>query len=217
MADATVGDGECWARALAGDRSGLAELYDRHATAIYNHCYQRLASRADAEDVTAEVFIVALRTGEQVYPHPQAGLRPWLLAVANNLLRRHSRARAVVGRAYRRLRLERDELPDIAELVAERSADTYYLTILIDVLSALPVADQELIQLCVLQGISPGAVAEITGSRPATVRSRLSRALSRARRELARHEKFRSGPGNRSRPDAALTATTTRPHLEGDN
>jgi RNA polymerase sigma-70 factor (ECF subfamily) len=217
MAHAAVSDGECWARALAGDRSGIAELYDRHATAIYNHCYQRLASRTEAEDVTAEVFIVALRTGEQVDPHPEAGLRPWLLGVANNLLRRHSRARAVLGRAYRRLRLERDELPDIAERIADQSADAYYLTELIDVLSALSVADQELIQLCVLQGISPAVVADITGRAPATVRSRLSRALARARRELHRREKLPSEPGDRSGPDAALTVTTTHPFLDGES
>jgi RNA polymerase sigma-70 factor (ECF subfamily) len=210
-----VAEDDCWARALAGDGSGLAALYDRHATAIYNHCYQRLGSRADAEDITAEVFIVALRTGQGVSPHPDAGLRPWLLAVANNLLRRHARGRAVAGRAYRRLRLEREELPDIADSVADTSADTYYLAILGRVLSALPVADRELIQLCVLQGIAPSVVAEITGTRPATVRSRLSRALARARRAVEQDEK--SLPARSDYSPSSVLIPTVHSDLERGN
>jgi RNA polymerase sigma-70 factor (ECF subfamily) len=183
-------------------------LYDRHATAVYNHCYQRLARRADAEDLTAEVFIVALRTGQHAHLDPDAGLRPWLLTVANNLLRRHARALAVAGRAHRRLRLEREELPDIAESVADASADAYYLAILRKVLSALPVKDRELIQLCVLQGIAPSVVAEVTGARAATVRSRLSRALTRARRALEKHERSLADRPPPSSPSAFPLRTT---------
>ena len=166
----------------------MAQLYDRHATAVYNHCFQRLGSRADAEDITAEVFIVALQSGSQVTPHPEAGLRPWLLAVSNNLLRRHVRRRAIAARADLRMRAEVRDLPDIAELVVDASTDLHYLHILHAILLDLPVADRELIQLCILQGIPPNAVAEVTGSRPGTVRSRLSRALHRARRALDRYE-----------------------------
>ena len=76
MAYVVGDDGDSWARAVAGDRGGLAQLYDRHATAIFNHCYQRLVSRADAEDITAEVFIVALKSGARLHVDPDAGLRP---------------------------------------------------------------------------------------------------------------------------------------------
>ncbi len=176
----------------------MAGLYDRHAAAVYNHCFQRLGSRADAEDITAEVFIVALQSGAKVTPHPAAGLRPWLLAVANNLLRRHVRRRAVAARVDLRLRTELRDVPDIAELVVDASADLHYLHILHAILRDLPVADRELIQLCVIQGISPGVVAEVTGSRPGTVRSRLSRALHRARRALDRYERTPPEPADRN-------------------
>ena len=210
MAYQAADDGDCWSQALAGDRSGLA-VFAATGTPppSTTTATQRLGDQADrSKTSTAEVFIVALRTGHRVQPHPDAGLRPWLLAVANNLLRRHARARAVAGRAYRRLRLEREELPDIAESVAETSADAYYLAILRDVLSALPVSDRELIQLCVLQGIAPGVVADITGIRPATVRSRLSRALARARRAVERDEKSLAGSSDSHPPSPALIPTT---------
>ncbi len=197
-------DGDSWSRALAGDPAGVAQLYDRHATAIFNHCFQRLVSRADAEDITAEVFIVALSSGAELRLDPDAGLRPWLLAVANNLLRRQARSRAAAGRASRRLQAELGDVPDIADRVVDESMNLYYLRIIRGILSELPVADRDLIQLCLVQGIPPGVVAELTGARPGTVRSRLSRALARARRALDRHE---NAPPRGSFPDSAMVAT----------
>jgi len=194
----------------------MAGLYDRHATAVFNHCLQRLGSRADAEDITAEVFIVALQSGSGVVPHPAAGLRPWLLAVANNLLRRHVRRRAVAARVDLRLRAEARDVPDIAEHVVDASADLHYLHIVHAILLELPIADRELIQLCVLQGISPSAVAEVTGSRPGTVRSRLSRALRRARQALARYESNPPQPADSNRPlMASAGPATNQPIFEG--
>ena len=144
-------------------------------------------------------------------PQPDGGLRPWLLAVANNLLRRHARARAVAGRARGRLRLERQEVPDIADSVADAHADAYYLAILGEVLSALPVADRELIQLCVLQGIAPGCgrrhhrqaprhgpVPAVPGTRPGQARGG---AMTRGH--------SRPGPGRRRRPSASRRIPST--------
>ena len=106
------------------------------------------------------------------------------------------------------MQAELRELPDIADRVVDRAADLYYLRIVRDVLSELPVADRELIQWCVVQGVSPGVVAQITGTAPGTVRSRLSRALGRARRTLARHDLPPRRPTNRLSPMATgVTAT----------
>lgn len=41
---------------LAGESSAYAELYRRHADRVFTHCFRRTANRADAEDLTAEVF-----------------------------------------------------------------------------------------------------------------------------------------------------------------
>ncbi len=214
MANVRGDDGDCWVRALAGDASGLAELYDRHATSIFNHCLQRLASRADAEDITTEVFIVALKSEAQLHPHPEAGLRPWLLAVANNLLRQQARTLATSRRASRWLQRELHDLPDIADGVVERSTELHHLRIIRAILSELPVADQELIQLCVVQGIAPSVVAEITGTRAGTVRSRLSRALGRARSALTRYQDLSPTNNASSWPMATTGATITSLEFE---
>ena len=77
------------------------------------------------------------------------------------------------------------DVPDIAEHAANVAEDDYYVALLATVLQKLSADDQDIIQLCVLQGLPSTVVARITGTRPGTVRSRLSRALSRARRHLA--------------------------------
>jgi RNA polymerase sigma-70 factor (ECF subfamily) len=176
-------DSQVWSEVLAGDRDALGVLYERHATAVFNHCFQRLLSRTDSEDLTIEVFLTALRAGDHVRPHAEGGMRPWLLGVANTLLRRHRSATARFYRLSLALPFGRDE-PDIAELVAEADADRYHLTVLAAVLGGLSPGDQDIIQLCVLQGIPPAVVAGFTGRRAGTVRSQLSRALERARRQL---------------------------------
>jgi RNA polymerase sigma-70 factor (ECF subfamily) len=181
-------DSQLWSRTQAGDPQALALLYERHATAIFSHCYQRLLSRSDAEDLTAEVFLVALRSTRQVDVPSKAGARPWLLGIANNLLRRHGQAMVSAGRLARAVAAIRLEADDPADAVIADDEDRYHLTVLAAVLSRLPAADREVIQLCVLQGLSPAQVAPLVGARPGTVRSRLSRALDRARRQLTNIE-----------------------------
>ncbi len=185
MMAASPSDDELWNKVLAGDPGALTLLYERHAPAIFNHCYQRLLSRSDAEDITAEVFSTALAARGPVTVFPDAGLRPWLFGVANNLLRRYHSARSASDRLARRLAGRYADVPDIAEECAEQSEDRHYVALLNGILRKLAPDDQDVIQLCVLQGLPPTVVAGITGSRPGTVRSRLSRALSRARRHLA--------------------------------
>ena len=48
------------ARALAGDRVAEAQLYRRHARVIANVAARLLGSRADAEDIVQETFVIAL-------------------------------------------------------------------------------------------------------------------------------------------------------------
>ena len=194
-----------WSQTQAGHPGALTLLYERHASAVFNHCYQRVLSRSDAEDLTAEVFLAALQTGSRVQVFPDVGILPWLLGVANNLLRRHRVAQMSASRLRDALAAHRADVPDVADALVAAAADRYHLTLLAAVLSGLPAQDRDIIQLCVLQGLSPGVVAELTGRRPGTVRSRLSRALSRARRQLTQLEAAGSAA---EMPAATATATT---------
>lgn len=170
-----------WAKAAAGDGAVFARFYDRHANRVFSHCYRRLGSRQDAEDLVAEVFALAWRHRDRVTPHGDADILPWLLTTANNLLRHHHRS---VARA--RLMLEsvpRDRsIPDFSDDVVDQAARRQELALIADVLDQLSRPEREIIVLCVLDGVHPTDLAAATGEPPGSVRSRLSRALARARR-----------------------------------
>lgn len=173
--------GDLWARAAAGDGAAFAQFYQRHADRVFTHCYRRLGSRHDAEDLVAEIFAIAWRRRGRIIPHDEADILPWLLTTANNLLRHHHRSAV---RARRLLRnIPRDEpTPDISVDVVEQAATEQAMRTISVALDGLRRRDREIIELCVIQGMTPVAVATITGEPPGTVRARLSRALARARR-----------------------------------
>lgn len=69
--------------AVQGDRDAFGQLYDRYADRVYRHVYFKVGSQADAEDLTAQVWMNALRA---IGRYRQMG-RPfivWLLSIANN-------------------------------------------------------------------------------------------------------------------------------------
>lgn len=172
---------ELWAEAAAGDGAVFAQFYQRHADRVFSHCYRRLGSREDAEDLVAEVFAATWRHRGRVMPHDEVDILPWLLTTANNLLRHHHRS---VTRARRLLQaVPRDELiPDFSDDIVEQDANDRTMRTITVVLDLLRAADREIIGLCVLDGLRPADLAATTGEPAGTVRARLSRALTRARR-----------------------------------
>jgi RNA polymerase sigma-70 factor, ECF subfamily len=74
---------------LRGDRAAFETVVLQHQSAVYAYLRARLLSAADAEDLTQEVFLrfylarMRFDTGQLI--------RPWLLGIARNLLREHTR------------------------------------------------------------------------------------------------------------------------------
>lgn len=54
-------DEELARRAIAGDGSAFAELYDRHEQRVYGFCVRMLGSTHDAADATQETFVRVLK------------------------------------------------------------------------------------------------------------------------------------------------------------
>ena len=111
---------------------------------------------------------------------------PWLLGTANNLLKSKRRSLWRAHRVLARVAMPVD-VPDIAVELTELAEDRHRLKLLVLVLQGLSVPEQEIIQFCVLRGIPPKVVAEVTGEPVGTIRSRLSRALGKARDLYAKH------------------------------
>jgi RNA polymerase sigma-70 factor, ECF subfamily len=54
-------DATLWELACAGDGEAFGQLFDRHASAVYNHCFRLTASWSTAEDLTSTTFLLAWR------------------------------------------------------------------------------------------------------------------------------------------------------------
>lgn len=172
-------DGELWRR---GDRAAFAELFDRHAEAVWNHAHRLTASWSLAEDLTSATFLAAWRRRSEVALVRDSAL-PWLYAVAGNLARTEFRRTGRFRRALGRLPGPA-AVPDHAELVASSVDDSAQLRRVLAVVRAMPTAEREAVELCLLGELSTAEAAVVLGVAEVTVRSRISRARARLRASL---------------------------------
>ena len=198
----TPTDGALWDQAIGGDPAGFGVLFDRHARSVYNHCFRRTASWADAEELTSAVFLEAWRRRHEVRPIGDSAL-PWLLGVANNLLRNHRRS---LGRS--RAALIRLPAPghqaDPADDIVGRLADEEQMRRVLDRVERLPRRHQEVLALCAWADLSYPEAAAVLGIPVGTVRSR----LARARVRLAAMDGNRQGPADTDGPKPAGASRT---------
>lgn len=156
----------------------FAELYRRHYSAIAGYIYRRIGDAGIAEDLTADVFLAALRSLRS-YRWRGIGWRSWLYAIATNACHRWLR------RNRRRIRTQGTVSVDppwnpgdggtaIEAKLARRA------------MLALSPKLQAVAALHYLEGLSVEAVAAILRVRVGTVKSRLSRAREALREELLR-------------------------------
>jgi RNA polymerase sigma-70 factor (ECF subfamily) len=152
-------------------QSRFEELYRAHADQVHAYARRR-SSGAVADDVVADVFLVAWRRLDHVPARPL----PWLLGVARRVLANRRRAE---GRAAALLdRLVGSYRP--GDLTAE-AVDGRVL----NALGALGEGDRELLLLVAWEGLDQAEVAEVLGIRRGTVAMRLHRARQRFARALA--------------------------------
>ncbi|MBQ1015161.1 RNA polymerase sigma factor [Micromonospora sp. M51] len=168
------------ARVRAGDPGAFAELFDAYARSVYNHAFRLTADWATAEDVMAATYLQAWRSRERV-AEEGGSLRPWLLGIATNEARNHTRS----NRRYRRVAaalIAADlTVPDHADEVAGRLDDRRRIAAALDALARLRRPEREVLTLCLWEGLDYESAAEALGVPVGTVRSRLSRARARLR------------------------------------
>jgi RNA polymerase sigma factor (sigma-70 family) len=182
-----VRDEALWQLVTGGDAEAFGVLFDRHAGAVYSYLSMRLGDWSAAEDLTSAVFLQAWRRRADVV-FERASALPWLLGVANGLLRNEARARRRRAELLDRVRAVGGGLPgasgvvaDHADAVADRLDGERQAAALRAAVDRLPRREREVIELCVWAGLDQSAAATALGVRPGTVKSR----LHRARRSLA--------------------------------
>ena len=160
---------------LTGDEEALAALYRRWQQGVFRFALQMCGSRAVAEDVTQEVFMVLIREGHTFDP-ARGSLNAFLIGIArNHVLRRLRRERFYV--------LEGDLVSEVKQNRSSPTADgplddlarTERIESVRKAVLALPERYREAVVLCDLEEMSYAEAAEIIGCAVGTVRSRLHR------------------------------------------
>ena len=187
-------DRELWSRAVDGDREAFGTLFDRHATAVYNHLFRRTADWGEAEDLTSTVFLHAWRRRAEVVLDRDSAL-PWLLGIANGTLSNTRRRLRRTQALFQRLVIQdepRDDA-DHADDVAARVDDQRRMSDVHRALARLPRHEREVVELCVWAGLDQQAAATALGVAVGTVKSRLSRARRRLSSDLGQLTKSEEG------------------------
>ncbi len=81
--EAALDEAELLGRLQAEERDAYDEVVERYHRSVYHLVYRMSQNRADAEDLTQEVFIKALRSFHRV--ERASSLKAWLFKIAVNL------------------------------------------------------------------------------------------------------------------------------------
>jgi RNA polymerase sigma-70 factor, ECF subfamily len=160
----------------------FGELFEEHADAVYNFCFRRLANWAVAEDMTSAVFLEAWRRRDRVDLVGEPPL-PWLLGVANNLMRNHRRSLRRASAALARFHGSAS-VPDFGDELADRLDAERRMRAVVERIAALAPQEREALELCAWAELSYEDAARALGVPVGTVRSRLSRARAHLRELL---------------------------------
>src|SRR5213594_2600130 len=170
-------------RASKGEAAAFGLLYDRHVAAIYRYVYYRVRDDAEAEDLTSDVFMKALRAIPRY--EPRQAFLAWLYRIARNAVIDH------VRRGGRQVSFEDALLhpevhnaidPDLEVLAGSDKAT------LRTALGQLTPLQQEVIVLRFLEGYSTDEIARLIGKREGTVRGIQFRALGALRQLIPSRE-----------------------------
>ena len=151
----------------SGDQRAFSELYERHARAIYNYLFRRLADWPEAEDLTAVVFLEAFRKRSEVVV-VEGKLLPWLYGIATNVLR--NRRRALWRHRQLLAQLASQPAADVTPDVAARSEAAAQMRSVLERVARLPRRQQDVVALCLWSGLSYEEAAAALGVPVGTVR-----------------------------------------------
>ncbi len=157
----------------------VAGLYAQYRESLIRMLYRRTGDRDRAEELTQEVFARAVAA-------PPRNPRPWLFAVALNLVREEGRKSTRQGR---HLELYRNEQPQWVDGADEALLRDERVGKVRSALAVLSERDREVL-LLQAEGMNYDDIAQATG----LAKGAIGTTLARARRRLV--DAYRAGEGH---------------------
>jgi RNA polymerase sigma factor (sigma-70 family) len=174
----SLDDGELVELARHGDVDAYTELVTRHRGLAVRVAY--VLAGDDAEDAAQDAFVKAYQALDRF--RPGAPFRPWLLHIVANEAR--NRRRSAGRQADLAVRTAPAGAATEAPSAEEAALHHQRREAVLRAVAALDERDRMVVACRYLAGLSEAETAAALGCRPGTVKSRLSRALARLRRQL---------------------------------
>jgi RNA polymerase sigma-70 factor (ECF subfamily) len=174
-------------RAAAGDAEAFGVLYDRYMDAVYRYVFYRVRNEAEAEDVTSDVFMRALRAIPKY--EPRQAFLAWLYRIARN---------AVIDRSRRRAARQQVSFEDA---LAHPNADQVInpdegllagsdASVVRRAMQQLTPLQQEILVLRYVEGYDTKTISKLVGKRDGTIRGIEFRALTTLRGLIPSRERL---------------------------
>ena len=174
----TENDSDLVRRTSGGDERALSEIFDRWAPTLTRYAWALVDSRMDVEEIVQDTLVTLWRRSAEITLH-DGSLLPWLLVACRN----HA-----MNLRRKRQRTEADELP--AELVAPADDDAREarerLRWVRAEIEALSPVDQQICELCLIEGRSYAEAAKLLGLSVGALTQRVSRTRTRLRKAVIR-------------------------------
>ena len=153
---------------IGGNKFAFEVLYQRHFVNLTKFVFWLGANKADAEDVSQNVFTKLYKKPGQFDPQKQ--LKPWLYVIARNAWNNH-----------RRSQISQQNLTQSNNSIVEQSVDLgesdQRIKAIHDQLKNIPPKQREVFILKYSNNLLISEIAEILKISPGTVKSRLFHAI----------------------------------------
>ena len=163
--------------AIAGSKEAFCSLYGEYKDRLYRYALYRLGDPSDAEDAVSECVLEAWQGIGNLRNAGAFG--SWIFRILSaccaKRIKSIIRDRDNLARVY-------SEGPGAASAAAQPPSLPVELA---EALSKLKEDEREVVLLSIVSGLSSNEVADLTGLAPGSVRSKLSRSLSKMREFLS--------------------------------
>jgi RNA polymerase sigma-70 factor (ECF subfamily) len=170
------------ALAASGDREAFGLLYEKYVTRIYNYIYFRTGNVSDAEDLTAKVFMRAMR---HIRNYRDLGLpfSAWLYRIAHNLVANWHRDN---GRK-KEIPLDDGFFTPFSKHPESEVVQGEEREKILRIIRKLPPERQQLIILKFVEQLSNAEIGQIMGKSEGAIKSLYHRTLISLRNEYEKY------------------------------